>query len=179
MSSARIGRPPASVVVWSMAHWLISLRSRGDQVSNTQPAPPPIALPSTPAQLVEIQLMQDHGICGDQFLTFQPIDRKHWRLGEVEFRELCCQCVEPPHSTRVIVLVMADQEFFRKTFDVLRVEGERLDLITHWFGSCIGCGLCCSGYLNDGRGDRYTGHQTSALREGAPLHFLLHVCPQW
>src|SRR5215467_11987802 len=30
MSSARIGVPPASVWQWSEAHWLTSLRSRGD-----------------------------------------------------------------------------------------------------------------------------------------------------
>jgi hypothetical protein len=36
---------------------------------------------------------------------------------------------------------MADQEFFGKTFDVLRIEGERLDVITHRSVSCVGCGL--------------------------------------
>ena len=37
--------PPASVCVWSEAHWLTSLRSRGDQVSSTQPEPPRSAFP--------------------------------------------------------------------------------------------------------------------------------------
>jgi hypothetical protein len=41
----QIGCPPASVVVWSAAHWSTSLPSRGDQVSRTQPEPPPSALP--------------------------------------------------------------------------------------------------------------------------------------
>jgi hypothetical protein len=73
--------------------------------------------------------------------ALHPIDHKHWRLGKVEFGELCCQRIEPLHRARVIILVMADQEFFGKTFDVLRIEGERLDVITHRSVSCVGCGL--------------------------------------
>ena len=45
MSSARIGTPPASAWVWSAAHWLTSVPSRGWNTSSTQPEPPPSALP--------------------------------------------------------------------------------------------------------------------------------------
>ena len=45
ISSTKTGRPPASVVVWSAAHWLTSRLSRGEYARITQPEPPPSALP--------------------------------------------------------------------------------------------------------------------------------------
>ena len=45
MSSASIGVPPARLWVWSAAQTLISVPSRGERVSTTQPEPPPSALP--------------------------------------------------------------------------------------------------------------------------------------
>ncbi len=46
MSIASTGRPFASVIVWSAAQVLTSRLSRGDQVSSTQPEPPPNAYPT-------------------------------------------------------------------------------------------------------------------------------------
>ena len=43
MSSARIGVPPASVIMWSAAHWFTRQWSRWLQVSNTQQPPAPAA----------------------------------------------------------------------------------------------------------------------------------------
>src|SRR4051794_21870490 len=99
MSSATMGTPSAKVWQWSAAHWLVSLPSRSDQVSRTQPEPPARALPMAAnslrqrstepkalkrtcqavcgfagaAQGFEVDLVQQHRVGRDQPLAAKPV----------------------------------------------------------------------------------------------------------
>src|SRR4051812_2371838 len=99
MSSARIGRPPASVWAWSEAHWFTSLPSRAERLSSTHPEPPASALPIATnsarqrsrlpksrsrasrraglarfAEVPEEQLVQDHRVRGDELLALEAVE---------------------------------------------------------------------------------------------------------
>src|SRR5229473_1003379 len=123
MSSARIGRPPASVVVWSAADRFTHSGKLGAPAvdaakiaCNSFGQGPARCSAST--QPIEIKLMQDHRVRRDQLFTLQPVDHKYRRLGKIHLGELAGNRVEPPHRARVIILIMADQQFFGQTFDV-------------------------------------------------------------
>src|SRR5262245_2557960 len=74
-----------------------------------EPGPPTIDTPEVALQrlvdgaagnavtpeAVEVQLMQDHRIGGDQLLPLQAVDHEYGRLDEVELRELCRDSLQP------------------------------------------------------------------------------------
>ena len=124
-------------MVWSAAQVLTSRLSRGDQVSITQPEPPPSALPvaensafqrasaaevardrlgqrpcrlALAGQAVEVELVDDHRVGRDQLLALQPVDHEDRRRGDVERGELRGDGVQPLHRAGVVVLVMADEQ---------------------------------------------------------------------
>src|SRR3954449_9413426 len=150
MSSARIGRPPASVWAWSEAHWFTSFPSRGEWLSRTHPEPPASALPMTTnsarqrstlpksrarasrraglARLAEIlkeQLVQDHRVRGDELFPLEAVEDEGRRGGEVEAGEPLLDQGQPLHGPAVVVLVVADDQPLGHALDVLRVAGER------------------------------------------------------
>src|SRR6266540_3464844 len=157
MSSARIGVPPANVWQWSDAHWLTSLRSRGDHESSTHPEPPPSALPiatnsdrqrsndpksrqrvaqrrtrfALVAEAVEEQLVQDHRVHRDELLAFESVDEKAGGLRVIELGELLVDQIEAFHRPAVIILVVADDQPLGHAFDLGRVAGQRLYSVRH------------------------------------------------
>ncbi len=137
MSSARIGVAPATLCVWSAAHWFTSLRSRCEYVRSTHPEPPPhrlahgdklrpppvnapeVARERLPERLIrlsfgpqtiEVTLVEDHGVHRDELFALEPIDHEHRRLREVELGKLGGNGVETFHGAAVVVLVVADDE---------------------------------------------------------------------
>src|SRR3954447_19527496 len=152
MSSARIGRPPASVWAWSEAHWFTSLPSRAEWLSSTHPEPPASALPIATnsarqrsrlpksreilpqgraglarfAEVPEEQLVQDHRVRGDELLALEAVEDEGRRGGEVEPGEPLLEQVQPLHGAAVVVLVVADDQPLGHALDVLRVAGEGL-----------------------------------------------------
>ena len=144
--------------MWSIAHWLTSLRSRGDQVSSTQPEPPPCGFAhrrefgapaidaaeiagQRVAQLAlgrallaergEKEFVQDHRIARDQLLALETVDHEAGRCCEIELGELCGDCIETVDRAAVIVLVMADDELLRHSLDPRWVTGKLLNRIGH------------------------------------------------
>jgi hypothetical protein len=73
--------------------------------------------------------MQDHGVHRDQFLALQPVDGEDRRLGEVESGQFGRDGIQPLHRTGIIVVVVADENFFRKPLDAFGIERQRLDRI--------------------------------------------------
>src|SRR6266478_2131086 len=169
MSSARIGVPPASVWQWSDAHWLTSLRSRGDHDNSTQPEPPPSALPMAMnsarhrsnepksrasaswrgcirfaliTETFEEMLMKDHRIHGDKFFALEAIHQKAGSVGIIEFGELLPNKVQPLHSAAIVVFVVADDQPLEHSFDSRRIASERLHVVRHqYLSSAAGRGV--------------------------------------
>src|SRR5476649_626545 len=81
--------------------------------------------------------MQDHRICGDEFFTLETVDYEIRGLCEIKARELRTDRVEALHCAHVVVLVVAHQDFFRDSFDGLRIEREWLSFVCHWLESCL------------------------------------------
>jgi hypothetical protein len=83
------------------------------------------------AKPVEKQLVQDHGVRGDQLLALEAIDEKIRSRVEVETRELLGDEIEPLHSAAVVVLVVADDQLFRHALDALRIAPKGLHCVHH------------------------------------------------
>jgi hypothetical protein len=89
---------------------------------------------------IEEQLMQDHRVRRDQLLALQPVDDEYGGRRKIRLCQLHLDCVEALHRARVIVLVVADEQFLRHTFDATWLEGHSFDFVGH--GGSPGCGLC-------------------------------------
>ena len=74
------------------------------------------------AEAVEIDLVQDHRIRGDQLLALEAVDDEVRRLGKIEIGELGADRIEPLHRADVVVLVMADEDLLGNALDRLRIE---------------------------------------------------------
>src|SRR5262245_35084432 len=85
---------------------------------------------------VEVQLVQDHRIGGDQLLPLQAVDHEYGRLDEVELRELCRDSVQPPYGAAVIVLPVAEDQLLRESLQSRRVTGQWLHCARHRSSPC-------------------------------------------
>jgi hypothetical protein len=105
-------------------------------------------------ETVEVKLVEDHRIGGDEFLALQTIHDEDRRSGEVELRQLRRNGVEPFHRPAVVVLVVADDQLFRQALESRRVTGQRLHFIGHRWLSLITIDRLNrqSGYLNEPSG---------------------------
>src|SRR5215510_12218381 len=88
------------------------------------------------AEAVEVQLVQDHRIGGDQLLPLQAVDREYGRLDEVELRELCRDSVQPPYGSALIVLPVAEDQLLRESLQSRRVTGQWLHCARHRSSPC-------------------------------------------
>src|SRR6266487_4452229 len=83
------------------------------------------------SEAVEVELVEDHRIGGDEFLTFESIHDEHRRSREIELRQLHSNGVESLDRPAVVVLVMADDQLFRQPFDPCRIAGQRFHYVGH------------------------------------------------
>src|SRR5262245_16240064 len=83
------------------------------------------------AEAVEVQLVQNHRVHGDQLLALEPVDDEHGRRGHVERAELSGDGVEAPDRSAVIVLVVADEQSLRQAMELLRIATQGLHVIGH------------------------------------------------
>src|SRR5262249_11898386 len=89
------------------------------------------------AQAIEEELVQDHGIGGDQLLTLEAVDEKAGRGRRIEPGELLLDQVEALHGAAIVVLVVADDQALRHAAHAGRIAGQRLGLKAH--GMLRGC----------------------------------------
>jgi hypothetical protein len=78
------------------------------------------------AQAVEVQLVQEHGVGGNQLLALEAIDLEHGSRRKREFAELRPNGVEPLHGTAVVVLVVAANQLLRQALERAWFEREVL-----------------------------------------------------
>src|SRR5262249_22940079 len=62
------------------------------------------------AKPIEKQLVQNHGIHGDELFALETIDEKPWRAVVVQFGKVFLNQVQALHCSAVIVLVVADNQ---------------------------------------------------------------------
>ena len=89
----------------------------------------------------KINLVQDHRVGSDQLLALEAIDNEDWGLAIVELRQLFTNCVQPFDRARVIVFVVAGEEFLREALDLRRTKGSGLIAYDIGFGPVAG-GVC-------------------------------------
>jgi len=83
------------------------------------------------AEAVEIDLMQDHRVGGDQLLPLQPVDLEHRRRRPIKALKPSLDRVQAADGTAVVVLVMAGQQAFGEAVETGRLEGQRQDPVRH------------------------------------------------
>ncbi|OMP13544.1 hypothetical protein COLO4_01454 [Corchorus olitorius] len=97
-------------------------------------------------EAVEVHLVQDHRIRGDQFLALQAIEHEHRCGCHIECGQFSRDRVQSLHGTTVVVLVVADDQLLRQTGKLGRVTRQWLQLIGHDVFSHNGVQWCSSGY---------------------------------
>jgi len=110
------------------------------------------------AETVEVELVDDHRIRGDQFLALETVQDEDRRRRDVEAGQLGRDGVQPLHRAAVVVFIMADEQLLGDAFDLRRIERQLLDRILHLGRRCGGLGRRgpqqrCGGY----GGSRDTG----------------------
>jgi hypothetical protein len=65
--------------------------------------------------------VKDHGVPGEQLLALQAVDPVAGRRRRIEGRELGGNLVQPVHRPDIVIVVVADEQFLRKTRHVPQV----------------------------------------------------------
>ena len=86
----------------------------------------------------EVDFVQDHRIGRDQFFTLQAVNDEDRCLRAIETGNLLGNRVQSFKRAAVVVFLMTVQQFLREALDLGRVEGQRLDGLSHRFRSCRG-----------------------------------------
>src|SRR5215467_14890294 len=104
------------------------------------------------AEALEVELVQDHRVGGDELLALQAVDREDRRLREIELGELCRDGVQPSHGASVVVLPVTDDELLREPCQLRRFERQWFDDVGH----CV--------FSSKSRTGRDSGYECFAIR---------------
>jgi hypothetical protein len=83
------------------------------------------------AQAVEIDLVQQHRVGGDQLLALQPVEAEARSRRRIEGGEIPADRVQPAHRAAIVVLVVAGDQLGREALEAGRLEGDRTGLEGH------------------------------------------------
>src|SRR5262249_47335797 len=85
------------------------------------------------AEAVEVQLVQDHRIGGDELFALETVDHKDGRGGEVERGHLRGDRGQAFDGAAVVVLPVARDQLLREAPELLRITRQRLDVVRHGY----------------------------------------------
>ena len=83
-------------------------------------------------QAVEVDLVQQHRVGGDQFLALQPVQAKAGQLGRIARGQVGVDGVQPSHRAAVVVDVMAADQIAGQALQSDWFEGDGSRVILHY-----------------------------------------------
>src|SRR5438046_1655977 len=83
-------------------------------------------------QAVEVDLVQQHRVDGDQFLALQPVQAEARQLGRIARGQVGVDGVQPSHRAAVVVDVMAADQIAGQALQSDWFEGDGSRVILHY-----------------------------------------------